>query len=240
MTPPTVGALMNDDTATHVNYPISQHINIGYSAFEDRLVVTAQRAGNAGPVTMLVSRRMVLLILKNILNKLPELTGLEKTPANYWREVLQMAHQHAMEAKAQTDQKRSAKARQEKAADAADSATDGSADDSAGHAAATDDKPEAGAAASDTLFLATELTLNTVDTKLTLAFRGLPMPHAMVNASAHQPIFALPLQVDNVHQLIELLIEKCEDAQWHLPVELPWLDVPDDSRYARKDSLPTH
>jgi hypothetical protein len=222
---------MNDDTAAQMNYPISQHINIRFNGFEDRLVVTAQRIGDAGQVTMLLSRRMVLLMLTNVLNKLPELTGLEKTPANYWQEVMQMGHQHAMEAKKQTDMDTRAQAQ---------------AQAQAKHERATVDVAEPPAAEpvsgelTDTVYLATELTLNTVDRKLTLAFRGVPMPDTLGSAGTAQPIFALPLQVDNVHQLIELLIVKCQEAQWHLPLELPWTELPNGGGGSRKDSLRPH
>ena len=79
----------------------------------------------------------------------------------------------------------------------------------------------------ENLFLATELTTQIDGEQLTLAFKGLAMPEAMVKPSQPAPIFAIPLQVENVHQLIELLIAKCQQAQWHLPLELPWLEAPD-------------
>jgi hypothetical protein len=75
---------------------------------------------------------------------------------------------------------------------------------------------------------------------VTLAFKGLPMPDAMVKPSSYQPIFAIPLDVDNVHQLIELLISKCEQAQWHLPLELPWIEPPEADGGHKKYSLRTH
>ena len=48
-----------------------------FSPYEHRLIVRAQRIGDT-KVLMLLARRMVMLILQQLLNKLPELTGLEK------------------------------------------------------------------------------------------------------------------------------------------------------------------
>src|SRR5690606_4030918 len=83
-------------------YPLSTNINIVFSAYEDRLIVNAERPTH-GPVHMLLTRRMAMIVLHQLLVKLPELTGLDQTPAEYWQEVLQMAHQKAMQAKRDTD-----------------------------------------------------------------------------------------------------------------------------------------
>src|SRR5690606_20882349 len=81
-------------------------------------------------------------------------------------------------------------------------------------------------AAAPALYLATELTVQVDDRKLILAFKGLPMPKAMTEPSPHEPVFAMPLQPEHVHQLIQLLITKAQEAQWHLPLDLPWLQNP--------------
>lgn len=62
-------------------YPLCQQFSIGYSAYEDRLMLTTELP-EAGHTTLLLTRRMVLLLLKQILNKLPALTGLELLPEN--------------------------------------------------------------------------------------------------------------------------------------------------------------
>ena len=74
----------------------------------------------------------------------------------------------------------------------------------------------------ENLYLATELTVQTSAEQLTLASNGLAMPETMVKPSRPEPIFAILLQVENVHQLIELLITKCQQAQWRSPLELRW------------------
>jgi hypothetical protein len=201
------------DKYRDMSYPVSIQFNMHFSPYEDRLVLRAQRTDKR-EVHMLLTRRMVMLVLQQMLGKLPELTGLEKTPAVYWQEVLQMAHQGAMEAKATADR---AMADERKAAAEARSA---------GFELEADDK-ESAPPVPENLFLATELTTQISGEQLTLAFKGLAMPHAMVKPSQPEPLFAMPLQVDNVHQLIELLIAKCQEAQWHLPLELPWLETPD-------------
>lgn len=211
---------MNSDTAKDTTYPVSKQLNMHFSPFEDRLVVQAQRSDNS-EVHMLLTRRMVMLVLKQLLGKLPELTGLEKTPAVYWQEVLQMAHQEAMEAKATADKALAQEIEQKQAAAAEAAQADPATADAA------PEPTETRSPVPENLFLATELTVQTSDEKLTMAFKGLPMPDAMVKPSQHEPIFAMPLQVENVHQLIELLIAKCEEAQWHLPLELPWMDAPE-------------
>lgn len=205
------------DKSKDTSYPISKQFNMHFSPYEDRLVVRAQRTDKT-EIHMLLTRRMVMLMLQQMLGKLPELTGLEKTPAVYWQEVLQMAHQEAMESKATADKAMADEMAQKKA-------------DAEGSEPATSDevssKPESGAPVPENLFLATELTVQVSGEQLTLAFKGLAMPDAMVKPSLPVPVFAIPLQVENVHQLIELLIAKCQQAQWHLPLELPWLEAPD-------------
>lgn len=193
-------------------YWLSKQLNISFSPYEDRLVLRAQRAEH-DVVTVLLTRRMVMIVLQRLLSSLPELTGLEKMPAQYWQEVLQMAHQKAMQAKHDAD---NAQSKQQKAVQPA----------AAREGAPAASAPAAAPATETPIFLATELKTQLADKELTLAFNGLPMPRAMTTPSAHEPIFAAPLQADHVHQLIELLINKANDAQWHLPVNLPWLENP--------------
>jgi len=217
------------------SYPVSKQFNMHFSPYEDRLIVRAQRS-DGSDVYMLLTRRMVMLILQQMLAKLPELTGLEKTPAVYWQEVLQMAHQEAMEAKASADKVLADKAlteeKDQKQAPGADEAQPATQD--------TNAEPESASPAAENLYLATELMVQTGEERLTLAFKGLPMPEAMVEPRPYLPIFAIPLEVDNVHQLIELLINKCQQAQWHLPLELPWIDAPNEGEGNKKYSLRQH
>jgi hypothetical protein len=184
-------------------YPISQQFRIEFSPYEDRLILSASR-GSQGPVRVLLTRRMVMVILQQLLKQLPRVTGLNQTPAAYWQEVLGMAHQHAMESK-----KRSVKAVAKRRA-----------------AVAAPAPPPDPTAEVPPIYLATELTLQARRDHLVLAFKGLPLPTAMTVPSAHEPVLAAPLQNDHVHQLLHLLIEKAQAAQWHLPVDLPWMETP--------------
>lgn len=180
-------------------------MSISFSAYEDRLVLRAER-GEHGVVSVLLTRRMVMIILQQLLTGLPTLTGLSKTPAQYWQEVLQMSHQHAMQVKSDADK---AKAQTPNVA------------------SQPQIQPQAQAtSAHQAIYLATELTVQTGEKQLILAFKGLPMPQAMVTPSPHEAIFATPLQIDHVHQLLQLLITKSQEAQWHLPLELPWMESP--------------
>lgn len=187
------------DKPAEITYPASKKLNVSYSAYEDRLLVRAERPG-IDDATLLMTRRMTLLLLQNVLSRLPELSGLDKTPAAYWQEVLQMDHQGAMEAKSRAD---TAEAEQHHASGESVAGSTG---------------------VSPAIYLATELTIQASRERLTLAFRGLHMPDAMTKVSKHVPILAIPLSLDNVHQLIELIITKAREAGWHLPVDLPWLD----------------
>src|SRR5690606_42128050 len=78
-------------------------------------------------------------------------------------------------------------------------------------------------------YLATSLTMQLKEGQLMLALTGLPMPCAMTEPCAREPLFAIPLQVETVHQLIQLIIDKAKEADWHLPLNLPWLDSPADA-----------
>lgn len=187
-----------------VSYPISQQIKVSFSAFEDRLIIRARRM-EAEPATVLLSRRMTLLILQQLLKQLTEMSELGKTPREYWHDVLQMSHQQAMQAKQVQDESQASEAQKK---DDALLVSDEALRDSV-------------------IFLATELTVQARDKELMLALKGLPMPDAMTERTQHVPILAIPLQRENVHQMIELLMNRAADAQWHLPLELPWQDVSD-------------
>ena len=203
------------DTAvkTEMTFPLIQKLNISYSPYEDRLVVKAPRPGTS-PVTLLWTRRMTVLLLQQMLERLADMSDLGKTPSEYWHDVLQMGHQQAMQAKQANDSAEAAKS--------ANLMKDG---DTGQASPAVDGSPEESPTEKSPLFLATELAIQVRDKQLTLAFKGLPMPESMTEARPHSPVLAIPLQLENVHQLIELLINRAGQAQWHLPVDLPWLSA---------------
>lgn len=203
-TPPPSGPAASQETT----FPLSTSLNLVFSAYEDRLVLRSKRV-NRDPINVLLTRRMTLIVLAQLLARLPELSGLDKTPAQYWQEVLQMAHQNALEAGGPA-----------KAGAAA-------ADEPSGKSAPS---PKAPKKLEGAIYLATSLTMQRKDEQLILALSGLPMPKAMTEASGREPLFAMPLQVDNVHQLIQLVIDKAREADWHLPVNLPWLESPADAQ----------
>lgn len=189
-----------------MDYWLSKQLNITFSPYEDRLILRAER-GEHGIVNVLLTRRMAMIVLQRLLVNLTELTGLQKTPAQHWQEVLQMAHQQAMQAKRDADSAQAAAPVPEPSSASADAA------------ASEIVQPPA-------LYLATELTTRLQAKQLAIAFTGLPMPQAMTQPSPHEPVFAMLLQVEHIHQLIELLINKSQEAQWHLPLTLPWLENP--------------
>ena len=53
------------------SYPVSKQFNMHFSPYEDRLIVRAQRS-DGSDVYMLLTRRMVMLILQQMLAKLPK------------------------------------------------------------------------------------------------------------------------------------------------------------------------
>ena len=196
-------------------FPLSTSLNIVFSAYEDRLVLRSRRV-NRDPVNVLMTRRMTIIVLGQLLANLPELSGLDKTPAQYWQEVLQMAHQTALES-----------GRTIRPGKPATDETGGDAPAAA--------KPAEGEAAGKPgklegdIYLATSLTMQRKGDQLITAFTGLPMPCAMTEPCEREPLFAIPLQVENVHQLIQLIIDKAHEADWHLPLNLPWLESPTDA-----------
>lgn len=198
--PDTAGKPAPRDTT----YPLTSQLSVNFSVYEDRLVVRARR-GPKGPVNLLLTRRMVLIVLQQLVGMLPKLEGLDQTPAQYWQDVLQMAHQRALDAKANADKASAGK-------------DDG---DSAEPEQAQPESP-----GDIPIYLATELTLRRDDTKLLTAFKGLPMPKAMTQRCPPVPVVAISLEAENVHQLVQLLLTKAQEAKWNLPVDLPWLDNP--------------
>lgn len=198
----------------NTTYPLSQQFNIGYSAYEDRLILTTELK-QSGHITLLLTRRMVMLMLQQILHKLPELTGLEQTPVAYWQEVLQLTHQKALElrkAEPATEQSHSVQP----------------------ESPTSQSKPNQTAQpqTNTQLFLATELTAQLQPGKLLLAFKGLPVPDAMQSSCSHTPVLAISLEAAHVHQVLQLLINKATEAMWHLPLDLPWLDAPSHDQVA--------
>lgn len=201
----------SSDEPQELTFPLSTSLTVVFSPYEDRLVLRSRNT-LGGPVNVLVTRRMTLIALAQLLASLPELSGLDKTPAQYWQEVLQIAHQNALESGREA----------------------GSEDAARGEAVAP--KPAAPARPArkpgkleGNIYLATAMTLQRRDEQLIMAVTGLPMPSAMTEPCERVPLFALPLHVEHVHQLIQLLIDKAREADWHLPVSLPWLESPPDT-----------
>ncbi len=211
-TPPRPSAA-TADSSQEATFPLSTSLNIVFSAYEDRLVLRSRRV-NRDPVNVLMTRRMTIIVLAQLLANLPELSGLDKTPAQYWQEVLQMAHQTALESG------RSESTGEEDPQEASAEETPASAPK---EAAPVQGKLEGA------IYLATSLTMQLKDDQLVMALTGLPMPCAMTQPCEREPLFAIPLQVDNVHQLIQLIIDKAREADWHLPLNLPWLESPSEA-----------
>lgn len=209
-------------------YPLSDQVSIAFSALEDRLVVRSHNT-NGATVWLLLTRRMTLLVLRQLLHQLHRISDLDKTPAQYWLEVLQMDHQHAMQAKELADQKTSSYSAPLPSVDSNlnPPRSEKNGESAADTAPASQETPTAAANATErALFIATSIHLENYPRYALLAFKGLPMPKAMTNPSPHLPVFAIRLNRDHLHQLIRLLIVKAKEAHWDLPVNLPWIDSP--------------
>lgn len=215
-TPPAVPEPARADEG-ETTFPLSTSINVVFSAYEDRLVLRCRRV-NRDPVNVLMTRRLTIIVLAQLLANLPELSGLDKTPTQYWQEVLQMAHQRALE----SGRKVQGEPEQEAAGDIGAAEVEGN----EGVEPAPKDKLDSA------IYLATSLTLQLKEGQLILALSGLPMPCAMTQPCKREPLFAIPLQVEHVHQLIQLLIDRAQEADWHLPLNLPWLESPSDTQAA--------
>lgn len=185
-------------------FPISHQLNIGYNAFEDRLVLRASRAEET-PAAVFLTRRMTLLILKQLLDRLTAMSDLDKTPREYWHDVMQMGHEQAMQAK--QDQDKAQQAQTKNADEAAD-------DSEQSHLAES--------TSGNALYLATEITVKRNGKEVMLALKGLPMPVAMTRPTKQEPILAIPLQQENIHQIIEIFITRTTEAGWDIPVQIPW------------------
>ncbi|MFP4155651.1 MAG: hypothetical protein ACLFSG_08155 [Halothiobacillaceae bacterium] len=204
-------------------YSLGRQLTFHYSAYEDRLILKAVLA-NDEERTILLTRRMVMLLLRQLLKPLPTLLGLDQTPHAYWKDVLQMGHQQAMASRLSTD---------ERSADEPGSpARDGSVEDVAGSA---DSGQEA-----TSLWLATGVSVQPEDERLVMALDGLPLPEAMTTAQRHQPIVAFALRPDHVHQVLHMLIGQAQQAGWHLPVDLPWMAEPQAEPAGAPEGVRTH
>lgn len=209
------------------SYPLSHQISIAFSELEDRLVIRSQNT-NGQMVWLLLTRRMTLVLLKQLLEQLHRISHLEQTPAQYWLEILQMDHSQAMQAKRETDEKALAYSGPLPAKS--------SLNPSSTPPPAATKTAAATASTQRQLFLASHLQLEKYPKYVLLAFKGLAMPQAMVTPSRHVPVFALRLDRDHLHQLIRLIIAKAHEAHWHLPVEIPWLKTPE----AQETSIELH
>lgn len=202
-------------------YPLSDQISVAFSVLEDRLVVRS-RNSNGRVVWLLLTRRMTLLVLRQLLQQLHRISDLNKTPAQYWLEVLQMDHQQALQAKKQTDQKVAAYEGPLPAAQNHLNPPTALAEAPPKQALQSTSNQERA------VYIATSVQLESYPRYALLAFKGLPMPAAMLTPHAHEPIFALRLDRDHLHQLIHLLIAKAKQAHWELPMNLPWIEAPNE------------
>ncbi|WP_044407733.1 hypothetical protein [Thiomicrospira microaerophila] len=68
------------------------------------------------------------------------------------------------------------------------------------------------------MFLATKIDLQPKDEGFVVAFTGLSLPDAMINAQPHQPVFAIPFSQAKLGQFESLMRQQIEKAGW-------WVDA---------------
>ncbi|MCK7542780.1 hypothetical protein MLC59_01170 [Marinobacter bryozoorum] len=204
------------------SYPVGHQFSIGFNPIEDRLLLTTELK-EAGTTTLLLTRRMVLLVLKQILDRLPALSGLDQTPANYWQEVLELSHQQAVQ---QHQQEADRGRAQDTCAKAESSSNESTEPARAGEQRYAD-------ISASRVFLATELNAQQARDRLQLAFKGLPMPESMLKNGQQVPVLALSLEATHAHQVLQSLIAQATKANWNLPVNLPWTNVKASRQTAR-------
>lgn len=192
-------------------YQVSKSLNFNFDAVQDRLIIETHRGTGSEPIRVSLTRRMVIITLKQLLNHLQELAQLKQTPSQYWEEVLRMSHQQALHA--HQSQSNDGQAGSEKPE--------------------SDVAKDTNQAISDTpvrfkSYLAYEVLAKPEQKKLILAYSGFDTSQSLTETSTEQ-IFATILEVEHIHQLIQLLIEKAHKAMWHLPVDLSWIEQVDKS-----------
>lgn len=191
---------------TATSFSLATQLKFRFSPYEDRLLLSSSLK-KGGSMTVLMTRRLVLLTLQQLLKQLPVVTGLEQTPSHYWQEVLQLNHQKAL-------QQRQVEARKNLA-------------DTSSTQAESETSFAPVEKSTAELYLATEVVceLQPESRILNLGLKGLKLPEAMVQAQPNQPLVAFSLNEDNLHQVIHQLVTQAQQAQWNLPLNLPWLDT---------------
>ena len=186
-----------------VSYPLCHRFGLSFSSFEDRLILSSELS--TGPVRVLLTRSIVIKIVKSLLTHLPTISKLDRTPRALWQEALNLSHQQALKQQDQTKQLPT--------------------DTSLKSGPTTYNvNPDPNTTTIETkLYLATDVNSQPQDQHLMLGLIGLVIPQAMVTASPHLPILALALETQHLHQLLQMFLNKATEAQWNIPVDLPWM-----------------
>jgi len=215
-----------------VTYPVGHQLDIGFCPFADRLLLKARRMRRSD-ARLQITRRMTLLVLQQLLQQLSTMSGLDKTPIQYWQDVLRMAHEQAMAEKSRVDEQRA----QSTVVNVPTDTVSGDRITITGHGGEDQVRPVSPGVDE---YLATDLAVKLSSDELLLAFRGVPVASPVSRAAEPVPVLAISLKSEHVHQLIRLLISTAAKAQWHLPVDLPWLDDPQPSKSVERPLSSTH
>ena len=189
--------------SSSVTYPLCHRFGLSYSAFEDRLILSTELP--TGQVRVLLTRNIVIKMIKNLLTHLPTISKLDKTPHALWQEALSLSHQQAIQQHDQTQKLQAATSLP------------------SGPTTYNVNSDNNMATIETKLYLATDVNSQPQGQHLLLGLVGLAVPQAMLSASPHTPILALTLETQHLHQLLQMFLNKATEAQWNIPLDLPWM-----------------
>ena len=190
---------MSDDEQT---FPRAQHLTLGYSLLEDRVQMRLTLSEERGAVVGWLPRRLVVGLAERLGEVLrrshPATEGEPAADA-----VLALEHQAAHAALSGP------------AAGEGDEAAEG---DEPGEGAETPEAPETPPA-----YLVTEARVEAREGHLLLGLLGHPMPTVFGVSGAAAPVAGLLLTREQAHELLRMLAEQADQAEWALPRRLGWL-----------------
>ncbi|MFW6380350.1 MAG: hypothetical protein ACOCZF_02950 [Halorhodospira sp.] len=184
-------------------FPRTRHVQIGYSALEDRVRLRLELVGQQGEVAGWLPRR-VLMRLTGRLNEAlrrshPATEGEPAADA-----VMALEHQAA----------RSELAGQRQAHSGEAATAEGAAAEEG-----EDAEPEEPAA-----YLVTEARLEVpAGDQVLIGLLGHPMPTVFAACGESVPVAGLSLSRSQAHELLRMLAEQARQADWGLPRRLGWL-----------------
>lgn len=195
------------DTSS-VTFPVGSRLEAGYLPAEDRLVLLAHTP-EAGRRALLISRRMLRLVLDNIVRVMERTHAASgRTPTDQQAAVLEMEHLGALAAPPPPSP----------------AATEGA--EAAGEGVSAGGMEASGgfSAPPDGWWLAVEAKFRAEPDRLTIGFLG-PRRHVpgAPDGTALEPVCAVSLDRGDSHRVLAMLHRKAHEAGWGLDSHAAWL-----------------